>query len=321
MEIVVKQLSGLGNQLFQYAAGRYYAKRYGASLRLLIDAPQNATSYGSPRPFLLSHFAIETPMQPPSVWDRLLQARRPVLRQFSRLIQRALRVQFFTEPIAQRYRFLEDLPLMNGVRTLFLSGYWQAHQLADSIAEELRPSLAFKNPPVGKNLEVAEEIAQCAHPVSLHIRRGDYTLAAEGNIALPMSYYWSAINSFRERFPDAHFFVFSDDIAFARTHLSNDVRTTFVDHNDDFSSHEDLRLMSLCHHHIIANSSFSWWGAWLNARPDKLVIAPKYWHIKADSHLPELTPPHWDADCTAAVTLPRKLREMPKVTVSHLPSA
>ncbi len=139
-------------------------------------------------------------------------------------------------------------------------------------------------------------IQQQGQPVSLHMRRGDYTLAIEGNRTLPMSFYTRAIAHMRERLTTPVFFIFSDDIAFARAHLPADLAAVFVDHNDDLSSHEDLRLMAACHHHIIANSSFSWWGAWLNPRSDRIVFAPRNWTQAADSYYPDLLPPEWTVD-------------------------
>jgi hypothetical protein len=208
-------------------------------------------------------------------------------------VRRVLHVQEFTEPLDQRYRFLEDLPLDQSVRTVYLFGYWQAYQLVDAVADELRTSLQFKNHATGKNQEMFHQINECEHPVSLHIRRGDYALAAEGNVTLPLDYYRRAITYFQERLAYPVFFVFSDDMAFARKNIPAGVRAVFVDHNDDFSSHEDMRLMSACHHHIIANSSFSWWGSWLNPRADKMVVAPKFWHLKPDSYFPGLLPFDW----------------------------
>jgi Glycosyl transferase family 11 len=293
MQIIVRQISGLGNQLFQYAAGRYYAKRHGADLRLLIDRPKRSHSYGFPRPFLLSHFSITTPMQPYTLKDRLLIGKRKPWPQISSPLRHSLGVLEFDEPLEQRYRFLEHLPLDQSVQTVYLFGYWQAHQLVNAVADELRTSLQFKDQAAGNNQEMLQQINECEHPVSLHIRRGDYTLAAEGNIALPLDYYSRAIAHFQERLTNPVFFVFSDDMAFAQNNMPAGIRAVFVDHNDDFSSHEDLRLMSACHHHIIANSSFSWWGAWLNPRADKMVVAPKFWLLKPESYFPGLLPPAW----------------------------
>jgi len=293
MKIISRQKSGLGNQLFQFAAGLYHARRYGADLAMAIDPAKGQVSHGYARPFLLSHFSIDVPMLPESLADRLAVNDRESLRPTAGVLRRALGIQVVRERLDQRYTFVEDLALTAGTRTVYLIGYWQTHRIADAISEELRSQLRLRKPPKGRNLELMEQIAQSVTPVSLHIRRGDYTLAAEGNIALPMSYYSRAITQLRERVDDPVFFVFSDDIAFARANLPPGLRTVFVDHNDDLNSHEDLRLMSACHHHIIANSSFSWWGAWLNSRPDKLVFAPKHWLLSPGTYFPDLLPPQW----------------------------
>jgi hypothetical protein len=129
--------------------------------------------------------------------------------------------------------------------------------------------------------------------VSLHVRRGDYLLATEGSLALTLAYYQAAIGIVQASRTDTSLFVFSDDIKFARENLPRDIHTTFVDHNDAWTGYEDLRLMSACKHNIIANSSFSWWAAWLNPHREKIVIAPKYWLCTRDSHYPDLYPVNW----------------------------
>jgi hypothetical protein len=293
MQIVVRQISGLGNQLFQYAAGRYYSKRYGAQFRIAVDPARKAVSHGYARPFLLSHFSITTPAKELSQAERFILSEKPWLKPAIALVTRPLGIQVFREKRSQFYTFLQDLPLENNIRTLYIAGYWQTHRMVDDIGEELRVDLRFKEAAKGENLEVLDQIRQSKNSVSLHIRRGDYTLAAEGKIALPIEYYYRAIDALRIRLAEPVFFVFSDDIAFAKENLPRDIRTVFVEHNDAFSSHEDLRLMSSCQHHIIANSSFSWWGAWLNPRSDKIVFAPRYWHLRADSYYPGLFPPDW----------------------------
>ena len=297
MRIVVRQISGLGNQLFQYAAARYYGQRHGASAEIAIDPPENAYSHGYPRPFLLPQFAVVLPLRPLSRRDRLLLNERPAFAPVFTPMRRALGVQLFTEPIPDRYTFLESLPFDPAVRTLYLSGYWQSWQLVAAVAPALRTELQLRRPPTGQNLETLKAIRAAANPVSLHMRRGDYTLAAEGNIALPLDFYTEAIARIEQHIPHPSFFVFSDDIPFARTHLSPHLHATFVDQNDDTTAHEDLRLMSACRHHIIANSSFSWWGAqlgaWLHPHPEKIVLAPRLWLNRPGTHFPGLLPPEW----------------------------
>ncbi len=186
MQIVVRQFSGLGNQLFQYAAGLYYSKRCGGTLRLSLDPARNAVSYGYPRPFLLSNFSIHAPAKPLSVPDRVMLADKPWLTPITGAMQNALGVQVIREEHGQRYKFVRDLPLRTDIRTLYLVGYWQAYGLADAVADELRAELRFKDPASGKNLEVLNQIKRAENSVSLHVRRGDYTLVAEGNRALPI---------------------------------------------------------------------------------------------------------------------------------------
>jgi len=292
--VIVKQLSGLGNQLFQYAAGRYFARMFSADLRVITEYPEHALSHGTfARPLLLPRFAVKAPISEMTGLDKLLLSQRRPGRILSALITPLTRTHVVHEAFAERYRFLPELLLPPGTGTLYLAGYWQACAYADAVAEELRQEFRIKEPPTGHNLEMQDRIASTSTPVSLHIRRGDYTLAAEGNIALPLGYYSRAISLMRQNFHHPVFFIFSDDLSFTKQHLPDNVERVFVEGNNDFSSHEDLRLMLACHHHIIANSSFSWWGAWLNPRPEKTVIAPRHWHLTPDSYSPDLLPSSW----------------------------
>jgi hypothetical protein len=304
VKIVIRGFCGLGNQLFQYAAGKYYAKRYGASMRILVDPARSAQCYGYPRPFLLSHFMIPAPMGERSILDRAVLTNNARLRSASSRWRRASRTQLLIEPYKDRFRFFPDLPLERNVETLYLVGYWQNHLMVEENADELRAELTLKDPPRGKTLEILEQIRQSRNPVSLHVRRGDSMIPREGRVVLPMKYYSDVISIIKERVVDPVFFVFSDDMAFVKQTLPRDGKMVFVEHNDDFNAQEDLRLMSSCHHHIIANSTFSWWGAWLSARPDKIVIAPKHWYNAEDTCYPDLLPPSWILADVATVADP-----------------
>jgi hypothetical protein len=296
MKVFSKQLSGLGNQLFQYAAGLYFADRYKGNLVVLQEPVVGTISHGMyHRPFLLSHFQIASPTRVLNRFDDLMLALGRRRLQVSAPLKVLGRIAVRHEVEEQRYRFVEDLQLPASTRTLYISGYWQAHQFADAVAPQLRQQLRLREPATGNNEGVSQQIAAAPVSVSLHVRRGDYTLAAEGNIALPLDYYRRAIEVILERFEDPTFFIFSDDIEFSRKNLPDGIRRIFVEGNDDFSSHEDLRLMAACQHHIIANSSFSWWGAWLNPNPEKVVVAPRHWHLSAERMYPDLLPPAWHA--------------------------
>jgi hypothetical protein len=296
VKIVLRQSGGLGNQLFQYAALRYYAKRYSADMHIAVDPEWNAVSYGYRRPCLLEHFCIPVPMEERSLSERIIFSDKPWLNAVFAPLMKLLRIQVSKQQTPDYYRFLRDLPLDPGVKTLYLWGYFENHLMVEEVTDELRLDLTFRQPADGKTLEVMEQIRRCKTPVSLHVRRGDATIPVEGKVVLQAEYYDSAIALIKGRFSDPTFFVFSDDIAFVKENLSLDPKTVFVDHTDALTAHEDLRLMSSCHHHIIANSTFSWWGAWLNPRPSKVVIAPRHWYLGKDNYYPDLFPGDWILD-------------------------
>jgi len=179
-------------------------------------------------------------------------------------------------------------------KNVFLRGYWQSEKYFIDIADILRQDLMLKSPSSRLNLELAKKI-QSSLSVSLHVRRGDYAhdLAThQTHGLLPLDYYRAAINYILRLFSDASFFLFSDDIPWIKENLKIDAPHCYVDHNTPQTDFEDLRLMSLCKHQIIANSSFSWWGAWLCQNPEKVVVAPRQWYrIEIDTR--DLVPEDW----------------------------
>lgn len=296
MRVISKQLSGLGNQLFQYAAGCYFADRYKGELLVIQEPVEGTISHGKfSRPSLISHFQITAPIRLRNRFDTQMLAQLPRWTGLNATYKRLRHIVVQHEREQQRHRFIEDLQLPVNARILYLAGYWQVHQYADAVAPQLRKELQLRQSAQGNNRRLLDRIDAAPISISLHVRRGDYTLAAQGNIALPLDYYRRAIDFMRRRWADPLFFVFSDDIAFARENLPPAIRTVFVEGNDDFSSYEDLRLMAACQHHIIANSSFSWWGAWLNPNPAKVVVAPRHWHLSPESVYPDLLPEAWHA--------------------------
>ncbi|MBT9150861.1 MAG: O-antigen biosynthesis glycosyltransferase WbnK [candidate division WS2 bacterium] len=132
--------------------------------------------------------------------------------------------------------------------------------------------------------------------MSLHIRRGDYVFNLHTNQfhgTCDLDYYFRCVEYLTTKVKNPHFFIFSDEPEWARNNLKLSYPTTLVDHNEADKNYEDLRLMSQCKYHIIANSTFSWWGAWLSQNPEKIVFAPKRW-LKSDDYNPkDLMPDKW----------------------------
>jgi hypothetical protein len=271
-EVVVQLFNGVGNQLFQYAAGRWLASTLGGSLRLVT----HHQAMQSERPLLLQQFAIPTPIEPMSALDRLVVSRRPQYQLPSRAVRCLARIQLLMQdPTKVAVPF--DFEVDSSARAIYMSGYFQEYELVREVAGLLRRELVLREPLHLRAQEYADRIRSARCPVSIHLRRGDYLSAFGPNGVLPMSYYERAIDYMQSQFRDATFFVFSDDLAFTRFWARAYRRMTVVDCDNSAGAHESLSLMSMCRHHIIANSTFSWWGSWLNARPDRQVVAPDRW--------------------------------------------
>jgi hypothetical protein len=288
--IISHVIGGLGNQMFQYAAGRSLSIAH--DVQLLLDV-RDFAGYRLHQGFeLMRVFGCSA-----AVADS--QDVRDVLGwQSSRLVRRVL-----ARPALRflRHRHLIVEPHFNYWANIaqilppaYLMGYWQSERYFTDVADIIRRDFTFKQPLSPENQKVAEQIG-ATNAVSLHVRRGDYlssakTLATHGVCSL--AYYENAVRCITARVEDANFFVFSDDLDWVRSNLRIDHPCHFVDNNTGIGSYADMRLMSLCKHHIIANSSFSWWGAWLNSYQEKMVVAPRQWFAN-NNDVKDLFPHDW----------------------------
>lgn len=162
----------------------------------------------------------------------------------------------------------------------YYEGYWIMERYAELAEPILRNDFVFKNKLNNNNEVVLNEIRE-SESVSLHVRRGDFLKLPDYCGICDLEYYKYAISHILSNVSDAHFFVFSNDIQWCKENivpLLKGANVTFVEGNKGWDSYVDMQLMSECKHNIIANSTFSWWGAWLNNNPNKIVVAPKYWY-------------------------------------------
>ncbi len=176
----------------------------------------------------------------------------------------------------------------------YFVGHWNDERYFKTSEAIIRKDFELKRP-LGISAQIiAERILLEPEPISVHIRRGDYASIqkiADEHGTLPLSYYKTACDKILEKFPDARFFVSSDDIDWSKENFPQSYPATFVS-SQEISDCEELLLMSLCKHNIIANSTFSWWGAWLNQHSDKIVITPRNWKKNAsEEQNPSL--PNW----------------------------
>ena len=263
-QIVVALEGGLGNQMFQYAAGRAMSLRSGRplvlDLRQLLGHGQRA--YG------LGDFQLGEGLK--------LLAEGPPVR--SGRLQRLIRRITSGEQTFREASFTYDERIRSVEAPVRLEGYFQSEryfaEAADALRSELRP-----RPELAAEIEaMAERLLPSGPCVSLHVRRGDYTnpttMAVHG-LVMP-DYYERALRAVTERVGQVTVCVFTDEPAWVRANLRLPAETRFLSEHTR-TALQDLVLMSRCSHHITANSSFSWWGAWLNPRADKVVVTPEQW--------------------------------------------
>ncbi len=290
--VVIRVKGGLGNQMFQYAAGRAVALRCGVPLKLDLSGFADPTE----RPYALDAMAIEaTPAvaadlapfgkEEPSArgpWARLLGVRCRLRRWRGRRDGRLYEERVFH--FDPRVRSLSA--------PVYLDGYFQSERYFRDVRGAVARELSLRAPLDPANAAMAASIRE-SDAVSLHVRRGDYvTKVIHGTCSL--AYYRAALAHVVERVPGAHFYVFSDEPGWARENLGGLHPMTFVTHNPPERGAWDMHLMSLCRHHVIANSTFSWWGAWLSTWPDKIVVAPRPWFASAPWHdTRDLLPVGW----------------------------
>lgn len=177
----------------------------------------------------------------------------------------------------------------------YIDGYWQTEKYFKNIESTIRADFSFVLPQSKKDVEILARIHEC-NSVSIHIRRADYVTDANANKAhgtCPIEYYNKAASIIAGKVADPHFFVFSDDHGWAKENIKINYPTVYVNHNNSDTNYQDLRLMASCKHNIIANSSFSWWGAWLNENPNKIVITPQRWFADTNRDTSDLIPSTW----------------------------
>ena len=277
--IIVKLSGGLGNQMFQYALGRNLSLKNKTTL--YIDASdlliQNNIFPITRRSFELNIFNTNYRV-------KSYQNKNTFLK---KIINKFRQIKNVKESI---HLFNPDVLNLKG--NIILDGYWQCENYFNLNRETILSDFTFKIPPDKEN----EDILNCiknVNSVSVHFRRGDYVSNVDSNNYHGIcadDYYYTAIKILQEKISNPYFYIFSDEIETIKSNFKITKNVTFINHNYGKKNYEDLRLMSACKHNIIANSSFSWWGAWLNRNENKIVIAPKNWFRKIES---DIVPPEW----------------------------
>jgi hypothetical protein len=283
--IVARLYGGLGNQIFQYATARRLADNIGTELVLDIGDLGKDVANITARNYELWRYPIRArtlslkEVKAAKLYTNKILKRLPLPRPWS---------------LYRENHFHFDSKILKLKNDVYLDGYWQCPKYFESIADDLEKELTPTQPMGNADRDLSETI-NGRNSVSIHVRRGDYVsvqCVAQTHGICSLDYYRNAVELMIKRVDDPIFFVFSDDPDWVRENLVINAPTEYVSHNGPDTAFQDMRLMSFCKHQIIANSSFSWWGAWLNSNPNKIVIAPKIWFLDARD-TSDIIPENW----------------------------
>ncbi|GBG13297.1 flagellar biosynthetic protein FliQ [Novimethylophilus kurashikiensis] len=290
--VITNLIGGLGNQMFQYAAGRALADRHNAKLLLDLSGFENYSlrRYELETLNIRAEIASQSDIEffrssVPFRWEM-----GKVLNNFSKILLSKKKAQVFNESTFSFMPELQKQPL-----PLYMSGYWQSERYFNNSSDIIRRDFELKEPLDVENKKILNKIQQTVS-ISLHVRRGDYvtnSTTAKFHGTCSLDYYYSAIRFVASRVQHPHFFIFSDDLDWVSKNLNLSHPSTLVDINGPSSGAADIALMKQCQHNIIANSSFSWWGAWLNPSPHKIVVAPQRWFNQSTHDTSDLLPAKW----------------------------
>lgn len=279
--IISRIIGGLGNQMFQYACGYALAQRHRVPYFLDIRGFRNYQL----RNFLLGHFNISASTNDGDHLPSLTQIGSAWVRFFPTLY-RPTGLRIYREK-----SLAYDPAISTAGNNIYLDGYWQSEKYFQSVSDELRQEFRLKVPLDRTNEQLLDRMKN-EESISLHVRRGDY-VNHPVYATCTLSYYHNALATIRAKHPDATVYVFSDDPGWVKDNIQTDGVTTYVTNNQGANDFKDLVLMSACKHHIIANSSFSWWGAWLGTDAGKIVIAPNAWYTDPTKNTRDLLPKDW----------------------------
>lgn len=271
--IIIRIMGGLGNQMFQYALYRKFLS-LGKDVKLDLSSFSTKQNF---RHFELDKFGVPYELADPKDVCRLGNTYSSIADKIRGKLGITKR-SIYEENLDLGYQ-----PVIFDMDNVYLEGYWQSEQYFSDIRDEILSLYHFPMPLNQQSKKILDQI-KSGPSVSIHIRRGDY-LSSEnsqvyGNICT-MDYYRKAIIYARNYYKNVRFYLFTNDPEWVRENLHEE-NMTVVDCNNESNAIFDMYLMSQCDGNIVANSSFSWWGAWLNQHPSKLVLSPYKWRNRHD---------------------------------------
>jgi hypothetical protein len=303
---------GLGNQMFKYAAGKalsiekkvpfkvdissyegYKLRKYELDTLFNIDTEKASKKE-------LEEIFFTNPIK--RVWNKIFSKKlrmlglgyeeallpRTILTAYN-LVSSPEKRKIYEEP---HYHFHKSFFKASG--NTYLNGYWMSWKYFQKYEKEIRKEFTIRENLVN-HLDEISSIIQSKNSVSIHIRRGDFTTKRNVELhgVIPIDFYKKAIEVISQKISNIELFVFSDDIEWVKENLISRFPVTFISNDVTKNALEDFYLMTVCKHNIIANSTFSWWAAWLNSNTDKIIIAPKKWYNTSQFNYKDVYPISW----------------------------
>lgn len=286
--IIVKISGGLGNQMFQYALGRSVSIKNNTELKLDISHYCDSKN----REFSLNKLNISLNIVSPKELSHVDFPVKGLIKNVKKKIVKPYRkeIQYYVE----NEKFVFDPHVFTDLNNIYFDGSWQNPNYFKDIREFLLPDFSLKNKLVD---EIFDNICKSnSNSVAIHFRRGDYIANPKTNKVhgtCPFDYYNRAICKISSFIKNPFFVIFSDDIEWVKTNFCLEYDHVYIDSKFQLDDTEELSLMRLCHNHIIANSTFSWWGAWLSQNESKMVVCPNKWTNIEKYKTENIMPQEW----------------------------
>jgi len=274
--IEIKLKGGMGNQMFQYATGRSLGLKYKIPVTLNTEYFINTPLGDTKREYQLDLFNIDKHI-------KIIDAENPIIKIIQKILQKFIgdRVSIFMTKL-----------LLSVKLPVYLNGFFQNEKYFNNIRHILVKEFTLVNK-ISAEAERIKHQLESSQSVAINVRRGDYL--RPDNIKLygtcDIKYYNNAVTYIRNKMPNPLFCIFSDDQEWVKNEFK--MSNAIFAGNDTLKDYEQMYLMTICKHNIIANSTFSWWGAWLNQNPDKIVIAPRQWMVDKTADELDILPKDW----------------------------
>jgi hypothetical protein len=290
--MVIAQITGgLGNQMFQFAAARALSMHLNTELALDLQSfkRDELPLLEVQREFELKAFRNVEFREATPDEIRSLCSNNVITRQMQKMLPE------YKRKIYSEKSYVFDKNFFRAKNNVYLKGHWQSEKYFKPYSAQIRKTFELKDVLIEGVKELGKEISK-QNSISVHVRRGDYLrlpIILDWHGVLEKDYYLEAIKTIDQEVGGGKVFYFSDDVDWIKKELLPEFDGTIVSEAISKNHYEDFYLMSQCKHNIIANSTFSWWAAWLNANPGKMIIAPKKWYNRPKLNTSDLIPPGW----------------------------